>query len=140
MIFLFLLHRVYQSFVWLIKSILSFPHILRLWAYSSSSVCFVPCSLFRFLALIWPNCLFPLILQISFLFLLGFSLGASKLLFLLSPIPHFPPLLPSLPAVRSLPVAHILSLNAGRINPAENTMSESRDRCTKACSGDKRQL
>lgn len=37
-----------------------------------------------------------------------------------------------------LPATHILSLNAGRINPARSTMSASPDRCTKACSGDKR--
>lgn len=31
-------------------------------------------------------------------------------------------------------------MNAGRINPAGNTISVSHDRCTKACSSDKRQL
>lgn len=46
----------------------------------------------------------------------------------------------SLSSHSSLPMSHILSMNAGRINPVGNTMSASHDRCTKACSTDKRQL
>lgn len=97
-----------------------------------------------FLALNCQNCIFPLILQINIFFFLGLLFGTCKVsfssltLFPFSPHPLPLPLPP--PPVPTLPVSHILGMNAGRINPAGNTMSVSHDRCTKACSSDKRQL